>query len=58
MCSERKEGSERIEECPENISSRSERDVLENIKVKVRQKEDLTDLISSVMHGPRSSEVD
>ena len=43
--------------CPKNIS-RSERNVLEKMKVKVRQKEDLTELTSSVMHGSKSSEVD
>ena len=46
-----------MKEYPENIP-RSERNVLENMKVKVRQKEDLTDLMSSVMHGSISSEVD
>ena len=57
MCSERKEGSERIMKCQENIP-RSERNVIENMKVKVRQEEDLTDLRSSVMHESRPSEVD
>ena len=50
MCSERIDGSERIRECPD-IIPRSERNVLENMKLKVRQKEDLTELTSSVMHG-------
>ena len=37
---------------------RGERNVLENMKVKVRQKEDLTGLTSSIMHESISSEVD
>ena len=57
MCSARKEGSERIKECPKSIS-RIERNGLEKMKVKVRQEEDLTELTGSVMHGSKSSEVD
>ena len=57
ICSERREGSERIKECPKNIP-RSERSVLESMKVKVRHEEDLTELTSSLMHGSLSSEVD
>ena len=46
-----------MKEYPKNIQQ-SKRNVLENMKVKVRQKEDLKDLTSSVMHGYISSEVD
>ena len=45
-----------MKQYPKNIP-RSKKNVLENMKVKVRQKEDLKDLTSSVMHG-LSSEVD
>ena len=48
---------QRMKEYPKNIQQ-SKRNVLENMKVKVRQKEDLKDLTSSVMHGYISSEVD
>ena len=57
MCSERKEGSKQMKEYPKNIP-RSDRNVLENMKVKVRQKEYLKDTKSSVMHGFISYEVD
>ena len=57
ICSERKQGSERIKECPKNIP-RSERNVQENMKVEVRQEEVLTELTSTVMHGSKSSEID
>ena len=46
-----------MKEYPRNVM-RSKRNVLENMKVKVRQKEDLTELTSSVNHGSKSSEVD
>ena len=57
MCSERKEGSKRMKENPKN-TTRSKKNVVENMQVKVRQEEDLNDLTSSVMHGFISSEVD
>ena len=53
----RTEGSRRMKEYPRNVL-RSERNVPENMNVKVRQKEDLTQLTSSVNHGPKSFEVD
>ena len=46
-----------MKEYPQN-TPRSKKTVLENMKVKARQKEDLKDLTSSVMHGFVSSEVD
>ena len=46
-----------MNEYPKNIP-RGKNNVLENMKVKVRQKEDLKDLTRSVMHGFISSAVD
>ena len=52
-----KKVQKRMKEYPKNIP-RCERNVLENMKVQVRQKEDLNDLTSSVMHRFMSYEVD
>ena len=66
VCSERTEivllsacvlKEKKIQKERKNIP-RSEKKVLENMKVKVRQNEDLKDLTSSVMHGFISSEVE
>ena len=46
-----------MKEYPKNIP-RKKKNVLKNMKVKVRQKDDLKHLTSSVMHGLISSEVD
>ena len=51
-------GSGRRKECPKTIQKR-ERNVQENMKVKVRQEKDLTELTSSVSYyRSKSSEVD
>ena len=52
-----KKVQKRMKEYPKNIP-RCERNVLENMKVKVRQKEDLNDLTSSVMRRFMSYEVE
>ena len=57
MYSKGEKGSERRKECPKNIP-RSERNVVENMKVKVRQDKALTELTSSVNYRSKSSEVD